>query len=133
MRNLTRLILAGGASAMLALTGCQMINRHTEATSGRTAGRTLDDKTITSAVKDKLKAEQVYKFNNVDVTTFDGVVQLSGFVNTDEQKRRAGELAQQVDGVTQVDNNISLKPSGNLQPTGNENYNNPPPNPPPNQ
>jgi osmotically-inducible protein OsmY len=114
---------------MLALTGCQMINRHTEETSGRTAGRTLDDATITSTVKDKLKSEQVYKFNNVDVTTFDGVVQLSGFVNTDDQKRRAGELAQQVDGVTQVDNNISLKPSGNLQPTGNENYNynNPPP------
>lgn len=118
---------------MLVLTGCQMINRHTEETSGRTAGRTLDDKTITQAVEHKLKTEQVYKFNEVSVNTFDGVVQLSGFVNTDEQKHRAGELAQQVDGVTQVENNISLKPSGNLQPTGNGSYNYQPQNPPPNQ
>jgi hyperosmotically inducible periplasmic protein len=120
---------------MLALTGCQMINRHTEETSGRTAGRTLDDATITSAVKDKLKDEPVYKFNDVNVNTFAGVVQLSGFVNTDGQKRRAGELAQQVDGVSQVENNISLKPSGNLQPTGNQNYNynNEPQNQPANQ
>lgn len=121
MRNLTTLILVGGASAMLALTGCEMINRHTEETSGRTAGRTFDDKTITQEVKHQLAAEPVYKFNSVDVTTFDGVVQLSGFVDTDAQKHRAGEIAQHVDGVAQVDNNISLKP--NMEPTGRDNVN----------
>ena len=119
---------------MLALTGCQMINRHTEETSGRTAGRTLDDKTITQSVKHDLSAEQVYKFNNVDVRTYNGIVQLSGFVQTDDQKRRAGEIAQRVDGVVQVENNISITPS-NMQPTGRENYNynNPPPNQPANE
>ena len=106
---------------MLALTGCEMMNRHTEESSGRTAGRTLDDKTITREVKDQLADEPVYKFNSVDVTTFNGVVQLSGFVDTDQQKHRAGEIAQRVDGVTQVDNNISLKP--NMAPTGHDNVN----------
>jgi len=49
------------------------------------------------------------------------VVQLSGFVDTDEQKNRAGEIARQEEGVTQVVNNISLKPQGNnLQPTGRD-------------
>ena len=45
-------------------------------------------------------------------------MQLSGFVDTDEQKRRAGDIAKQAEGVTQVVNNISLKPAGNMQPTG---------------
>ena len=107
---------------MLALTGCEMINRHTEETSGRTAGQTLDDKTISQEVRHQLAAEQVYKFNGVDVTTFGGVVQLSGFVDTDEQKHRAGEIAQRVDGVAQVQNNISLKPN-NMAPTGRDNVN----------
>jgi len=125
MQNLTKLILVGGTSALLALTGCEMMHHDT---SDRTAGRALDDKTITENVKHDLNREPVYKFTDVDVKTFDGVVQLSGFVNTDEQKRRAGEIAQNEQGVAQVENNISLKASnGNLPPTGgqyNNNYNN---------
>ena len=80
-------------------------------------GRTLDDKTITSTVKHDLNREPVYKFSDVDVRTYDGVVQLSGFVDTNEQKQRAGDIARQAEGVTQVVNNITLKPQGNLQPT----------------
>src|SRR5579862_7688502 len=91
MQNLTKLLLVGGTSAMLALTGCEMMHHDT---SDRTAGRALDDRTITENVKHDLDQEPVYKFTDVDVKTFDGVVQLSGFVNTDGQKRRAGEIAQ---------------------------------------
>jgi hypothetical protein len=110
MRNLKKLVLVSGASAILAttvLTGCNM----SKASGDRTAGRTLDDKLITATVNEKLKEEPVYKFNEVDVNTFAGVVQLSGFVSSEEQKRRAGDLAQQVDGVTRVVNNITLKPT----------------------
>ncbi len=119
MLNVKKMILVGGMSAMFALTGCEMLNHHGD----RTMGRTLDDKTITSTVKHDLNREPVYKFSGVDVKTFDGVVQLSGFVDTDEQKQRAGDIAQRAEGVTQVVNNISLKPQGNyqggnLQPTG---------------
>ena len=43
--------------------------------------------------------------------TYGGVVQLSGFVGTDDQKTKAAELARNVDGVREVINNISLKPT----------------------
>jgi osmotically-inducible protein OsmY len=121
MLNLKKIILVGGMSAMFALTGCEMMNH---SSGDRTAGRVLDDKTITETVKHDLNREPVYKFTGVDVKTFDGVVQLSGFVDTDQQKQRAGDIAQQTEGVTQVVNNISLKPQGNLQPTGRTDVNN---------
>lgn len=103
---------------MFALTGCEMLN-HTGG--DRTAGRALDDKTITSTVKHDLNRDPLYKFNGVDVATFAGVVQLSGFVDTNEQKQRAGDIAQHAEGVERVENNITLKPTGgNLQPTGKD-------------
>lgn len=136
MRNLTKLIMVGGTSAMLALTGCEMM-QHND--SDRTAGRALDDRTITDNIKHQLASDPVYKFNGVDVKTFDGVVQLSGFVEADAQKRIAGDVAQHVPGVAQVQNDIALIPrqNENLQPTGrnydeNYNYNNQPNNNQPN-
>ena len=128
MRNLKKLILVGGTSAVLAvtaLTGCEMFRGGSDS-SDRTAGRQLDDKHITASVEKKLKAEPVYKFSEVDVKTFAGVVQLSGFVSSDEQKSRAGNLAQQVEGVARVVNNITLKPNSPLEPTGRTNQVNPP-------
>ncbi len=121
MRNLKKLALITGASAIMAttvLTGCQT-DRHSD----RTAGRALDDKIITKNVEEKLQREPVYKFSDVDVKTFAGVVQLSGFVSTDEQKNRAGQIAQQVEGVSRVVNNITLKETmgSGLQPTGRTN------------
>lgn len=129
MRNLKKLILLSGMSAVMALTGCEMLSRH-NAESDRTAGRALDDKTVTASVRHDLDREPVYKFNSVDVKTFDGVVQLSGFVDSDQQKHRAEEVARHSEGVTQVVNNITLKPENNtMAPTGrpndyNNNYNN---------
>jgi hypothetical protein len=125
MRNLKKLVMTGGmtaAVAVMALTGCKMMeNSHA---GGRTAGRVLDDKTITAKVSEKLENEPVYKFSNVDVKTFDGIVQLSGFVATNDQKQRAGDLAQSVDGVSRVVNNITMKPQMNqtqMAPTGKTN------------
>ena len=116
MLNLKNMVLVSGASALMAvmaLTGCEMTHHDT---GGRTAGRVLDDKVITENVKDKLNHEPVYKFGDVDVKTFDGAVQLSGFVDTDEQRRRAGELAQSVEGVARVINNVALKAQGSTLP-----------------
>src|SRR5262245_49187416 len=114
MLNLKRWFLTGGitaAIAMSALTGCK--STHEEQAEGRTS-----DKKITSEVHERLKHEPAYKFNEVTVKTFDGVVQLSGFVQTSNQKLRAEEIARGVYGVSQVVNNISLVQSGNLTPTG---------------
>jgi hyperosmotically inducible protein len=78
----------------------------------------VDDHKITAQIKSDLNHEPTYKFNDVDVKTFNGVVQLSGFVNTEDQKRRAAEIAQSVPGVAQVQNAISLKAEAPPSPTG---------------
>lgn len=111
--NRTRIIAMIGLAAMLLpLAGCQTNETKDE----RSAGRVVDDKHITENVRKALDSEPVYKFTDVNINTFAGVVQLSGFATIQSQKERAGQLAQTVDGVTQVNNNISLKPQ--LQPTG---------------
>ena len=80
--------------------------------SDRTTGRVIDDRNVTSRVTSVLDESPVYKFPNVRVSTYNGVVQLSGFVIKDEQKIEAAELARRVPGVTEVINNISLAPMG---------------------
>jgi osmotically-inducible protein OsmY len=121
MTNFKRLMLISGATAAVALTsltGCSTWREHTTmATNDRSAGRVVDDKKITADIKAGLRSEPTYKFTDVDVKTFDGVVQLSGFVNSPDQKQRAAQIAQQMQGVTQVQNNILLKPQSPT-PTG---------------
>lgn len=125
MPKINRLILVTGASAlisMMSLTGCQMMNPGGSESGGRTAGQVLDDKTITENVQHKLQNQPVYKFTDVGVKTYDGIVQLNGFVSTQDQKELAGKVAQSVDGVRQVINNLAMKPNANqLTPTGNPN------------
>lgn len=101
-------ILYGLVAAMgiSLLTGCIYYGNDTH----RTTGRVIDDKMITGKVREALRESPVYKFPHVNVATFNGVVQLSGFVVRDEQKAEASELARRVAGVTEVINNISLAP-----------------------
>jgi osmotically-inducible protein OsmY len=115
MRSFNTYLLLGAAS-VLALTGCE--SYHNRASGDRTEGRMVDDHRITAQIKSDLNHEPVYKFNDVDVKTFNGVVQLSGFVNTEDQKRRAAEIAQSAPGVAQVQNAISLKTEPAPSPTG---------------
>lgn len=121
MRNLKNLFTAGALSlstAALFLTGCQS-TPFSNRTDERAEGQIANDNRITSQVKSGLAQEPVYKFNDVGVKTFAGTVQLSGFVNTDQQKARAGQIAQNVPGVQRVDNNLSIKPEL-PSPTGRE-------------
>jgi hyperosmotically inducible periplasmic protein len=118
MRNYKYTVIASMLGIAL-LAGCSTWQR---GDSERTAGRIVDDRKITSNVKSRLNDEPVYKFSDVDVRTFQGVVQLSGFVRSEDQKERAGQLAQQTPGVARVVNSIVLKPEGGeLTPTGRDN------------
>lgn len=74
----------------------------------RTAGQRLDDRLTTGKIADALEDSPVYKFPHVNVTTYHGVVQLSGFVHSPEQKQAATHVAQNTPGVAQVINNISV-------------------------
>jgi len=84
----------------------------------RTAGQVMDDKHITENVKKALESDPTYKFTDVRVDSYKGVVQLSGFVDNPDQKKRADELAQKSLWVREVVDNIALKPKLELTPTG---------------
>jgi hyperosmotically inducible periplasmic protein len=108
MRNEKKWIVAGLslAAAMFVWAGCQ-----TAPKDERSAGLALDDKHITERVKKSLDSEPTYKFTDVDVRTFAGIVQLSGFVNSTDQKNRAQQIAQHTEGAREVVNGITLKPA----------------------
>lgn len=72
-------------------------------------GEYVDDATITTKVKAAFVKDEVVKAFDVKVETFKGTVQLSGFVDTAEQKYRAAEVARRVNGVQDVKNNITVK------------------------
>ena len=99
------LILALGALPLALMgTGCATGSRYEQST-----GEQIDDSRTSSRVKSALGDDTQYKYADVNVATFKGVVQLSGFVNTKDQKNRAGDLARKVKGVTEVENNITVK------------------------
>jgi hyperosmotically inducible protein len=75
----------------------------------RSTGEYIDDKALNSRVKTALSENPEYKFTDVNVTSFKGTVQLSGFVNTTDQKKMAGTIAEKVQGVKSVENNITVK------------------------
>jgi hyperosmotically inducible periplasmic protein len=75
----------------------------------RTAGEYIDDKVITGKIKAAFAADSVVAAHQVNVDVRDGVVLLSGFTDTAEQKSRAGEIARKEGGVKDVDNQIAVK------------------------
>jgi osmotically-inducible protein OsmY len=72
-------------------------------------GEYVDDSTITAKVKAALIHDPVVKALDVKVETFKGVVQLSGFVNTELEKTQAGNVAATIKGVTGVKNDVVVK------------------------
>ncbi len=77
---------------------------------GRSAGQTLDDQTAETKIKAALLGDEVVAGHEVNVEVRRGVALLSGFAETSEQKSRAGTLAGQVKGVSDVRNAVIVKP-----------------------
>lgn len=70
----------------------------------------LDDTEITTKVKTKLAADlNIGTVVTIEVNTTNGVVTLAGKVNNEEQKKLAGEIAQGVEGVVKVNNNLQVE------------------------
>lgn len=72
-------------------------------------GEVIDDSVITGRVKTALIADPVTKARQIEVETFRGTVQLSGFVDTAASKARADELARKTKGVVHVRNNLEVR------------------------
>ena len=72
-------------------------------------GEYIDDSVITTKVKAAVFNEPGLKSAEIKVETYKGVVQLSGFVSTQEDINRATEVARGVKGVVSVKNDMRLK------------------------
>jgi osmotically-inducible protein OsmY len=89
------------ALAVALSAGCQAQRQQT--------GQYLGDSYITTKVDSALLADPMVSGMDINVETHDGTVQLSGFVDSPKQKRRAEELARSVEGVRSVRNDIRMK------------------------
>jgi osmotically-inducible protein OsmY len=72
-------------------------------------GEYVDDSVITTKVKSQLAGDDFLKSFEISVETYKGVVQLSGFVDSQTAVNRAGEIARRVQGVSSVKNNLNVK------------------------
>jgi len=72
-------------------------------------GEYVDDSVITTKVKALLAGDDFLKSFQISVETFKGIVQLSGFVNSQQAVDKAGQIARSVNGVKSVRNNLIVK------------------------
>ena len=72
-------------------------------------GEYIDDSVITTKVKAEILKDDTLKSSEINVETFKGVVQLSGFVNAQGDINKAVEVARSVKGVTSVKNDMHVK------------------------
>ncbi|TVO67947.1 BON domain-containing protein [Denitromonas ohlonensis] len=91
------------AAALLTSVGCSSTPRQ-EGT-----GEYIDDSVVTSKVKVAIFGDPMLKSAEINVETFKGVVQLSGFVSSRAAANRATEVARGVAGVTSVKNDMRVK------------------------
>ncbi len=73
------------------------------------AGAYLDDSVITTKVKALLAKDEALKAFEINVETHNGIVQLSGFVNSKATAEKAGRVAASVRGIKSVKNNLIVK------------------------
>ena len=100
----TRSILTLLATLALATTlGCTATAR------SESTGEYVDDTVLTTKVKSAILAEPTLKSAEINVETFKGVVQLSGFVSSQANVSTAVATAQKVQGVKSVKNDMRLK------------------------
>ncbi|MGB9762033.1 MAG: BON domain-containing protein [Caldimicrobium sp.] len=78
------------------------------ATDTRTVGTQIDDALITAKVKAKLIEDPITKARKIDVDTVNGVVTLTGIVDSEAEITRAIEIAKSVPGVKKVVNNLRV-------------------------
>lgn len=72
-------------------------------------GDYIDDSVITTTVKAKIAGDDFLKSFQISVETRKGIVQLSGFVDTIDAAKKAGKIANGVEGVNSVENDLIVK------------------------
>jgi len=72
-------------------------------------GEVVDDSVITTKIKSELAADEFLKSFQISVETRKGIVELSGFVDSQKAKDKAGQIARAVEGVKSVQNALLVK------------------------
>ncbi|NCC04228.1 MAG: BON domain-containing protein [Proteobacteria bacterium] len=72
-------------------------------------GQYVDDSTITAKIKAEIFKEDSLKTLQITVVTYKGIVQLSGFVDSAKNVKKAGDIARSVDGVKSVKNDLVVR------------------------
>jgi osmotically-inducible protein OsmY len=103
MQQLKRLFAFFGVVVLAGILGCAA----TSTSEG--TGEYVDDSAITTKVKSAMLGSSGLKSTDIHVETFRGVVQLSGFVDSEAQRDQAVRVAQGVGGVKSVKNDMRVK------------------------
>ena len=88
---------------LIAFLGCAATRKN------ESAGQYVDDSVITTKVKAAIFSEATLKTLQINVTTYKAAVQLSGFVDSAQSVTKAGEVAERVEGVVSVKNDLVVK------------------------
>jgi len=103
MTHFARVSVLLAAVALTSLAGCASSKKQ------ESTGQYIDDTAITTSVKAAIFNEPTLKSAEINVETFKGRVQLSGFVSSRDSINRAVAVAQGVKGVTSVANDMRVK------------------------
>jgi len=105
MKNMKIATTLIAALMMTTVVGCAS----TSTEKHETAGQYIDDAAVTTGVKAAIVKEPSLKVAEINVETYRGVVQLSGFVSSAENIATATSVARSVNGVKSVKNDLRLK------------------------
>lgn len=111
LSSFTQLMLAGVAVFAVGLTGVYADDATAPTAHSDSVGAAISDTDITAKVKLKLTGEKGLKGSDVDVTTTNGVVTLTGTAASSSAKTEAEDLTKQVKGVKDVDNELKTPSS----------------------
>ena len=103
MKASALLLALASAVTVMATTGCA-VTRDQE-----TVGAYIDDTTLTTRVKGKFAADPTVSAMAISVETMKGVVQLSGFAKSGDERSMAERLARETSGVKGVKNDIAVR------------------------
>jgi osmotically-inducible protein OsmY len=107
MNIIRKLSIAAIGGFVIALSACAATDTK------ESTGQYVDNSVLTAKVKTAIFNEPSLKSSEISVETYKGEVQLSGFVSSIEQTKKAVEVAKGVPGVTSVKNDMRVKGSNN--------------------
>ncbi|MGE3508709.1 MAG: BON domain-containing protein [Vicinamibacterales bacterium] len=109
MQAWSKIAIAAAASSVLACSPAEQREAREEiGTAGQKVEAALEDSAVTAAVKTKLLADTTVSGMSIDVDTSNGVVTLSGRVDSTAAQGRAVELARSTNGAQQVIDHLTV-------------------------